>query len=174
MSFKLEELPVEAIARIFGFLDSRGLIAVSQLNHFFRDLMDNFSELKYSLALQLAGMVDVDSTLDIRSKLEELERREHAWRTMDLSRSATVTVPHMTSHIYDLSGGIYLLGDCLGRHPSRETGSLRFFDLTTCSSGSPTKRTEPWPEMRLETNIVDIGFCLNEFDLVAVVGVKDE
>lgn len=173
MAINLEDLPVEAIARILSFLDYNDLFAVSRLNDLFRDIYKNFPELQYSYALQESGMVDVDSSLDIRTKLGELLRREQAWRTMDLSRKVTVKVPHRTSHIYDLSGGVYLLGDCKNSTFSRETQTLRFFDLTTCTSG-PEVRQEAWPEMKLETNIVDIAFGLHEFDLVAVVGTKQE
>ena len=171
MTINLEDLPIEAIARILSFLDYKDSRAVLRLNRLFADVYNSFPELQYSLALQEAGMVDSDPSVDIRTKLKELERRERAWRTMDLKRKVTVNVTHRTSHIYDLSGGIYLLGDCKNSLASRETRTLRFFDLTTCTSG-PDVRSEPWPEMRLDTSIVDIGFGLHEFDLVAVIGTK--
>ncbi|KAL5520572.1 hypothetical protein ACEPAG_9796 [Sanghuangporus baumii] len=195
----LQDLPVETIARIFAFLDWRDLLVVSQLNTFFRDVYNSFPELEYSFQLQVSGMVDTNTylniknngpgALDVRSKVEEIRRRERSWRMMDLSRNVTrVIVPHRTSHIYDLSGGVYLLGDCKHSVISRDTHSLRFFDLTSCAasgkssasgSGSvnagpgPAVRSDPWPEMKIEgNNIIDIGFGLQEFDVVAVVGIR--
>ncbi|KAH8115071.1 hypothetical protein DFH11DRAFT_144236 [Phellopilus nigrolimitatus] len=171
MSSNLQELPVEVIAKIFAFLGFKDLISVSRLNHFLRDVYEGFPELQYSFALQVAGMVDGEPSFDIRRKLEELNRREEAWRTLDLSRVVNVKIPHRTSHIYDLSGGIYLLGDCFNYTVTRDTHSLRMFDLASCASG-PSIRTESWREIKLDTHIIDVGFCLREFDLLAVVGIK--
>ncbi|EJD05129.1 uncharacterized protein FOMMEDRAFT_145732 [Fomitiporia mediterranea MF3/22] len=168
---RFEELPVEAVARILSFLDWKDLLVVSSLSRFLREAYQSFPELQLSYALQTYAMIDTDPTLNMRRKLNELERRERAWRELDPLHKVTIKIPHRTSHIYDLSGGVYLLGDCKNSIVSRDTKTLRFFDLSTCTTG-PAVREESWPEIRLETNIVDIGFGLDEFDLVAVVGIN--
>lgn len=166
----LQDLPVETIARIFGFLNWSDLLVVSQLNSFFRDVYRSFPELKYSYALQVSGMVDTHeyykstysrgATItehdghtsqtgciaefssfggDIRTKTGAIQDREYNWRRMDLRDHFTrVVVPHRTSHIYDLSGGVYLLGDCKHSVISRDTHSLRSLDLNRCTRSGRT------------------------------------
>ncbi|EJD05128.1 uncharacterized protein FOMMEDRAFT_154315 [Fomitiporia mediterranea MF3/22] len=155
---KLEELPVEAVARILSFLDWKDLLVVSKLCRFLHEVYQSFPELQLPYAMQTYGMIDTDPTLSMQCKLSEIERRERAWRELDPLHKVTVKVPHRTSNIRDLSGGVYLLGDRKNSLVSHDTKTLRFFDLSTCTTG-PT------------TNIVDGGFGLYEFDLVAVVGV---
>lgn len=171
MTPSIQDLPVETIVRILLFLEYKDLLSIPCLNLFFRDLYEKFPVLQYSLALQIYGMTDSNPYLDARSKLEELERRERAWRVMDLSRKVTVKVPVKTSRVYDLSGGVYFLGDCKGSIDSLGTHTLRFYDLSPCVSEMGL-RDDPWPEISIDANIVDFGLALNEFDLVAIVGTR--
>ena len=172
MAPTLEELPAEAIACIFNFLDIYDLTNVSRVNRLFHDVVTTFPQLQYRSSLQVAGMKDggTGENMEMRRKLAEVERRERAWRSMDLSRRTRVKVLHQTSHIYDLSGGVYVLGDCKNAIASRNTITLRHFDLSKCGQD---KRVivEDWPEMSVDSDIVDMGLSLAEFDLIAIVGL---
>ncbi|THH03895.1 hypothetical protein EW145_g5925 [Phellinidium pouzarii] len=172
-SSRLNELPAELIERIFSHLDFKDLIVVGRVNHYLRDVYTSSMELQYRFALDVSGMVDGEPVNNMRSKLVELRRREAAWHALDLSRKVTVHVPHRTSHIYDLSAGIYLLGDCYAYTVTRETRSLRVFDLRMCAT-APATCTGPWRELTIDADIVDIAFSLYEFDLIAIVGIKQE
>lgn len=171
MPCSIEELPIEAVAAILRFLDVYDLVAVSRLNRFFHDIVKDFPYLQYHFARELYDMRDVNTgcAMDIRKKVAEIERRERAWRAMDLSNKTCVKVRHQTSHIYDLSGGVYLLGDCKRYLQSRNTITLRHLDLAKCSQKKSV--AEDWPELTVESDIVDMGLSLPEFDLIAIVGL---
>lgn len=185
--FILESLPNEIIVKILyhlfvdDALDGTATFkAVCSANPLLKNICLSSPVLRYQLALNALGMVDGDSHLDSASKLAELNRHESSWRALsaidsdNVIRRTTVHVPFRASHIYDLSAGIYLLGECKSDALIRETHVLRVLDLRTLDTAASEKRPAApvWPEITVNAEIVDIGFCLHEFDLLAVVGQR--
>ena len=101
-------LPVELLEEILLHLSPDDLLAVQQLSKAFQALILESVELQYTLALRTHGLIDGPSPVSKNVKLDEVRRKEKAWGTLDLSRKTTVRVGHLASHIYDLSGGVYL------------------------------------------------------------------
>lgn len=167
----LNLLPIELLEKILIYLSGPDLTTASCLNSSMYKIIKDSVEIQYSLALEMHGMADGDKSQSIKDKLTELLRREKAWMSLDLSRRVSVKVPHNPSHIYDLSGGVYLLGDCEQFTETRDTKSLRFCDLTSCRNG-PAIREETWRKMSIPDSIVDVGFALQEHDLIGIIGLR--
>lgn len=171
-------LPEEIIAHVlfYTFLDagsnvSRLFTNVCRAGRPLRDICLNSPIIRYHLALNAYGMIDGDSYEDAAAKLKELNRRERSWRQLSFSglTRKTIPVPFHPSHIYDLSSGVYLLGQCKRDFRIPKTHSLRILDMREAlkSDASPV-----WPEFTVDAEIVDIGICLHEFDLLAVIGQR--
>lgn len=168
-------LPIELIEKILSFLsEPHDLTSAACLNGSIYKIIKDSVEIQYALNLKAHGMIDGDKSRSASEKLTELLRMEEAWKTLDLSRRVSVKVPHHPSHIYDLSGGVYLLGDCEQDTGTRETRSLRFYDLTRHRDGPVTGiREETWREMSIPDTIVDVGLAVQELDLIGIVGVRE-
>lgn len=175
----LKDLPDEIIVKILHFLFTDDAFqstdqfkVICKADPLLEEICVGNPLLRYQLALNALGMVDGDSNLDAASKLEQLNRREHAWRSLSLDncRRTQVRIPFRASHIYDLSAGVYLLGECKTEGHLRDTHTLRVLDLRQVGeSGVPPL---VWPEVKVDAEIVDIAFCLHEHDLLAVVGQR--
>lgn len=165
-------LPIELNEKILILLSPQDLTSAACLNGSIYKIIKDTVEVQYALSLMTHGMIDGDKSRSASEKLTELLRVEEAWRTLDLSRRVSVKVSYHSPHIYDLSGGIYLHGDCEQATETRETRSLRFYDLTRCRNVT-AMHEETWRRMSIPDLIVDVGLALQEHDLIGIVGVRE-
>ncbi|KAG6856317.1 hypothetical protein H0H87_005597 [Tephrocybe sp. NHM501043] len=100
--------------------------------------------------------------MSINDRLQLLKRSELGWSAFHVDFQTTLRIPHEPFGIYDLTGGIYLMGDVSQK-------ALHYCTLPSNPGDSIT-----WSRIDLHKSltVVDIGLCLYEHDLVAVVTTK--
>ncbi|TDL27091.1 hypothetical protein BD410DRAFT_783271 [Rickenella mellea] len=167
----LLDLPTELAVQIFGLLDVNDLISSRLICRSTNAIYNGSSLLQYLFSLRVAGFIDHGGHMNVRHKLHLLRTQEERWRNLDLSNKVTVETQHTPSNIYDLSGGVYVLGDSERDIIRRRTLSLRYLDLHEASLKSGLV-TEAWPQLSFGAKIIDIGLALEEHDLVAVISRK--
>ncbi|KXN81081.1 hypothetical protein AN958_06125 [Leucoagaricus sp. SymC.cos] len=155
----LLDLPPEILTHILLFLPSTNVLTCHLVNRYLHKLITGSVEIRYYLAGQLTGQIDNPrSTLDIAERLDRLAKREKRWDYIEPTFAKTkVDVPFFTSGIYDLTGGVYLLGES-----SRKV--LHYMYLPT----TPDEEVV-WKEVRTKHPIIDMGLCVYEHDLLAIV-----
>ncbi|KDQ26006.1 hypothetical protein PLEOSDRAFT_1113654 [Pleurotus ostreatus PC15] len=179
MPFYLFSLPPELITRILLHARIQDVIRCLQVNTSLRDLIRNTLILQYSIDAHFAGAevlngTDIDILTDttLAERVSHLKERETAWRILRPDFRERINVLHTASGIYDLSGGIYFLGEAIS-HDSMldrmQTVGLRYLRL-------PNKMFEEskWESIEVEAPIVDIGLSVYEHDLIAVITTSTE
>lgn len=191
-------LPPELIGQIFYFLSPEDIITCSKVNSQLRTLITSSVGLQYSLALDAVRAEDNPLCIDsIASKMQALKNSENAWKFLDSKQRRKVRVTYLQSGVYDLSSGIYLLSDHGRRRlytidlnsltPNTPQASRRAAGSTTTiglgeqfvgdggyvNAGTPKQRMKEeiikWKKVESEKFIVDLGLCVYEHDLIALV-----
>lgn len=98
-----------------------------------------------------------NSNLSVNDRLMQLTTKDSRWEQLSLNFSKSVNVPFPTSGIYDLTGGIYLLGD-----------SSRKGLYYTYLPNKPDEEVQ-WKVVRTDQTILDMGLCVYEHDLLAII-----
>lgn len=88
---------------------------------------------------------------------------EERWQDWDYTSFNRLEVQHRPSGIYDLTSGIFILGE--GSTLGRLTVGLRWVDLRF-------GKDLVWHRFDLQTPIVDLGLNVLEWDLIAVVSMS--
>lgn len=186
----LLSLPPELIGQILYFLSPEDIVTCSTVNSQLRVLIASSVGLQYTLALDAVRAEDNPLCIDsIASKLQALKNSENAWKFLDTKQRRKVRVTYLQSGVYDLSSGIYLLSD----HGRRR---LYTIDLNSLTPNTPQARrkadeeqqraasgnvkTTPnnqqlkeeiikWKKVESQKFIVDLGLCVYEHDLIALV-----
>jgi hypothetical protein len=162
---QLLDCPPEILVHIFAQLpltSLRGLLATSKgLNN----LVSASVLLQYILHLEssahsLYPSVSLSSLMDRLKVLTHAEKRWQDWEYTSFNR---LEVQHRPSGIYDLTSGIFILGE--GSNLGRLTVGLRWVDL---------RKDFVWNRIDLHTPIVDLGLNVLEWDLIAVVSMCAE
>lgn len=166
---RFSDLPVEIALKIFSYLDVGDLLTIGALNKSSHDVIRSSSLIQYLSCLQTTGQQDESALFDTHNKLERLRGHEQAWGSLDLGEPVTVQVTHRPSNVYDLSGGVYVLGDRHLPRQSRTTTALRYVDLSAPGLRSFGEEFRSWPRLALGVNIVDFGLALTEHDLLAAI-----
>jgi hypothetical protein len=152
------DLPPEILTTILLFLPVHSILRCKRVNHYLANLISNCAEIQYSLCARLATQLDNPKCpLSAKERFSQLSARESRWEEMTINFQKSIKVPFLTSGIYDLTSGVYLLGDA-----SRM--ALHYTYL-------PNRPDEEvvWKELRTEQTIIDMGFCVYEHDLLAVI-----
>jgi hypothetical protein len=158
MTISILELPTELLIRIFCDLDSSDLVSCQLTHSSLCTIIDESVLLSYRKALQLAGVEDnPHSKLPISERLRLLNAQENAWLDFHIDFRQTITVNHSTSGIYDLTGGVYLLGN-------RNCHALHYLTLPTQPSDATT-----WTKIDVDRNLIDMALAVHEHDLIAIV-----
>lgn len=163
MTVQFIDLPQELLTQILSNLPPKQLVFPIQLvNHYLRDLVQTSSAPQYQMATAFAGLQDdPKSTLVPVERLEALRSYENAWQNFAVKKHQQIQVMHRTSGLYDLSQGIYILGEYIGGVLEYPTAVLRWVDLS---------QDEPnWQSICVDRNIVDFGIAVKEHDLIALV-----
>jgi len=155
---QFSDLPLELIAHILSKTSPNDLLACKLINKYFYNLIQSSILLQYHLALDSAKATDNPySSLSSSERLKALKDSESAWAFLRPKLTATIPVPHNPSGIYDLTGGVYLLGNA-------NRTQLHYLKLP--SSG---KDAMYWEVIDVGKTIIDMGLCVYEHDLIAIV-----
>lgn len=163
----LLDCPPELLIHIFAYLpvtSLRGLLVTSKsLNN----LISTSVLLQFLLHLQTSAhsLYPSTSTSSITDQLQVLADSEKRWQDWEFTSHNRLEVLHRPSGIYDLTSGIFILGE--GSALGRLTVGLRWVDLRL--GGDLV-----WNRFDLQTPIVDLGVNVLEWDLIAVVSMCAE
>ncbi|KAF8063143.1 hypothetical protein FPV67DRAFT_1782712 [Lyophyllum atratum] len=153
----LLDLPPEVIVLILCYLDLPDFVSAIRTNHTLYNTR-TVHVLRYRFALQAAAVEDnPDSSVLIAQRLALLKDREEGWGGFNFDFRRKIPVRHTPSGIYDMTGGIYLLGD-------ENRRALHYCKL-------PSKPSDPatWSQIRIDRELIDMGLAIYEHDLIAVV-----
>jgi hypothetical protein len=154
----LLDLPTELLIRIFCDLDLSDLVSCQLTHSSLCTIITECAVLLYRKAVQSAGVEDNPSSkISISGRLDLLNARENAWMNFRIDFKQSIKVNHLPSGIYDLTGGVYLLGN-----ESRRT--LHYLTLPTKSSDVAT-----WSKIDVDRSIIDMALAVHEHDLIAIV-----
>jgi hypothetical protein len=155
------DLPNELIIHILSYLTHKDLIACQLSNRALYTVIKASVLLQYKIALSTFKATDNPSCLlDVSERLQALKSSEDAWTFLRNVFNRRIAVDFEVSGIYDLTGGVFLLGNV-----SRT--ALHYIKLP-----SSIEDNVEWKKIQLdpeESTIIDMGFCLHEHDLLAVV-----
>ena len=160
----LLDCPPELLIRIFSHLpltSLRGLLTTSKA---LNDLISSSVLLQYLLHLQSSAhsLYPSRPAYSLIDQLKVLTDSEKRWQDWDYTTYNRLEVEHRPSGIYDLTSGIFILGE--GSALGRLTVGLRWVDLRL-------GRDLVWNRFDLQTPIVDLGVNVLEWDLIAVLSM---
>jgi len=155
------DLPNELVIQILSNLTHRDLVSCQLSNKLLHTTIKDSVLLQYQIALSTFKVADSPSCpLSLSERLQALKDSEAAWSCLRKDFERRIDVNHDISGIYDLTGGVFLLGNV-------ERTAFHYIKLPS-SVGVDTQ----WRMIRLnhdEGTIIDMGFCLYEHDLLAVI-----
>ncbi|EIN08121.1 hypothetical protein PUNSTDRAFT_126874 [Punctularia strigosozonata HHB-11173 SS5] len=172
----LLSLPPEILIEILAELPYRSLFAAICTCKTLHALVATSPRIQYALQSSIAGVAPIDESLTLHpvaSRLEALRKREENWSNLTFTGVTEIPVRHRPSGIYDLTAGVYLLGESaratrgadLGNF-ERRTKAVRFVRLPT--KPTPSEDVE-WERIDIGEDVVDIGLNVHEHDLIAIV-----
>ncbi|TFK68369.1 hypothetical protein BDN72DRAFT_841846 [Pluteus cervinus] len=154
------DLPTELQIYILSLLPFSCLPTLKLVSHSFQDLIQNAVILEYHQACFQAGMVpNPHCPLPISERLNTLREREDAWSHLSIDFTKMMMVPRAPSGIYDLTGGVYLLG-------TAERKSLMVLRLPSTQAEANALQ---WEVLDVGEPFIDIGLAVQEHDLVGVL-----
>ena len=157
----LLDLPNELIVQILSYLTPQDLIVCQLSNSALYTTIKASVILQFQVALSTYKATDnPSSSLSVSERLQALKASEDAWTFLRADFKRSIAVDFEVSGIYDLNGGVFLLGNV-----SRSV--LHYVKLPSLFEDDVE-----WKQIRLdprEGTIIDMGFCLHEHDLLTVV-----
>ncbi|KAJ7031599.1 hypothetical protein C8F04DRAFT_960153 [Mycena alexandri] len=162
--FRLVDLPPELLVHIFTFLPKDAIHCCRQTSRYLCEFIESSIELRYQVARELAYVTDNPaSILPISERIARLSARESGFSNMTPSWVRTIPVPFRTAGLYELSGGLFWLGES-GRQ------ALRYVVLPTEPPGtsSPPIQWERIASSSSQSRIIDFGLAIDEHDLVVI------
>lgn len=159
--FKLLQLPSELVIRILSYLDLPPLISCLKSCRVLHTTISNSVLLQYIIELQAAGFENNSNcTLNLSERLRRLKAREQSFLRFRPDFTKTIPIPHDGLGIYELSGGVFALGES-----SRKV--LPFLKLPSAES-----EEAKWEDITMldpDRFIVDAGVAIEEHDLVVLI-----
>ena len=151
-------LPPEIINSILDDLSPLDVAACRLSSKFLNTAIRESVMLQYKLALTRAFAEDCPSSYSLTvDKMKALKSIESSWINMKPDFSRSILVPLRQSGVYDLTAGVYLLSDS-------ERTSLGYLRLPENEADDPQ-----WEMHKVGKLIIDVGLCVYEHDLLAVV-----
>jgi len=159
------DLPAELLVQILSFLPSSDILSSGLLvNRYLHNLIKESSLLQYHIETKHAGVEDnPQSTMVTAERLEALRRSQYAWANFFVGKRVNLPVRHRSSGLYDLSAGVYVLGELGDGSADYPTPALRYTNLCT------DQGNKPWARISVDRNIIDFGLAIREHDLIALV-----
>ena len=162
LAMTLLNLPNELIIQILFDLPHQDLISCQLSNNTLYTIIKNSVLLQLRIALSTFKATDNPScSLNVSERLKALKHSEEAWSLLRKDFKRRIAVNHQESGIYDLSAGVFLLGNATRT-------ALHYVKLPS----SVEDNVECWKKIQLdhsEGTIIDMGFCLYEHDLLAII-----
>jgi F-box-like len=157
----LLDLPNELIVQILSYLARKDLISCQLSNTALYTVINASVLLQFQIALSTFKATDnPSSSLSLSERLQALKGSENAWTFLRKDFNRRIAVNFEVSGIYDLNGGVFLLGNV-------SQAALHYIKLP-----SSIEDDIEWKKIRLdpsEGSIIDMGFCIPEHDLMTVV-----
>ena len=158
----LLDLPNELIIQILSHLTHQDLVACQLSNTALYTAIKASVLLQFQIALSTFKATDNPSCpLSVSERLQALKSSENAWTFLRQDFNQRIAADFQASTIYDLSGGVFLLGDV-------SLTALHYIKLP-----SSIEDDVQWKKIQLNPAedgiIIDMGFCVYEHDLLAVV-----
>jgi hypothetical protein len=173
---QLLELPPELLVPILSYLPLACLLSATSTCTTLHSLLLTSPTLRYRLALLSAHQLDQRSpkcTLAPAQRLARLEDSQRRWRSLNpVGMSKLGLSDGWSSGIYDLSGGVYFLGESLpgaSMTRIRTTRAVRWAKLPDPSASTGSTPPVDWRRVDLGEDVVDIGVNVLEHDLLGVV-----
>ncbi|KAF9510856.1 hypothetical protein BS47DRAFT_1347467 [Hydnum rufescens UP504] len=105
----MQNLPVEAVLRIFSFLDGQQIARCAEVCAYFKDMITRSTAMQYAIKLAMYGYSERhdDRVLPkpVTTRINQLECHIRAWNNLDWVESL-VTIPN--AQFRALSGGIFV------------------------------------------------------------------
>lgn len=181
MKLSLLDLPPELIIQLLSYLPHTCILRCRLTHPFLLKLIDNSAHLQYIIELAASGFENNPSPtckLVIGDRLRLLKTQEQAWINLNFAKTVKIETKPKPSSIYDLTGGIFLLGETTESGPDT-TEALNLTHLPSKDDDFNEKERDearsylpnPWWTIDLKTNckLVDVGLAVHEHDLIAVV-----
>jgi len=161
---KLFDCPPEVLVHTFANLPLSSLRALLATSRALNNLISTSALLQYILHLQSSAhsLYPSGSSVSLIDQLKVLVDAEERWKDWDYNSFSRLEVQHQPSGIYDLTSGIFILGESSPH--ARLTQALHWVDLRL-------GKDLVWHRFDLRTTIVDLGLNVLEWDLIAVVSV---
>jgi hypothetical protein len=161
---QLLDCPPELLVHIFAYLPLTSLRGLLMTSKTLNNLISTSVLLQYILHLQSSvhSLYPSVSTTSLVDQLKVLTDAEKRWQDWEYTSFNRLEVQHRPSGIYDLTSGIFILGE--GSTLGRLTVGLRWVDLRL-------GKDLVWNRFDLQTPIVDLGLNVLEWDLIAVVSM---
>ena len=157
----LLNLPNELLIQILAHLNHQDLIACQLSDKALHTTIKHSILLQFRIALSTFKATDNPSChLSVSERLKALKDSENAWTYLHKDFKRRIAINFEVSGIYDLSGGVFLLGNATRT-------ALHYIKLP-----SSIDDHVQWKNIELnhsEGMIIDMGFCIHEHDLLAVV-----
>jgi hypothetical protein len=164
----LLNLPRELLVEILCFLDLSDLISCKLTNRLLRDIVQTSVNIQYRMDLQFHGLTNNSAcSLTIAERHTQLKARENAWEQLETNFQHTIAVPHRPSSIYDMTAGVFLLGEAGDTQFS--TKSLMHLILPSLKDVGTDKITPEWSKTDPNMQVIDLAMGVEEHDLIAVV-----
>jgi len=160
----LLDLPSELIIQILSNLTHKDLISCQLSNSTLYTVIKDSVLLQFRIALSTFKATDNPSCpLSIPERSKALKDSEEAWTSLREKFRRRITVNHEPSNIFNLTGGVFSLGNAART-------ALHYIKLPFSAEDEVE-----WQKVQLdpsEGTIINMGFCLHEHDLLAVVTTK--
>jgi hypothetical protein len=156
---RLLALPDEILVQTLCALSIVDLFACKLTCFKLNSIIKSTAEIQYVIALELAGLEDNKGCylLSPAEKAARVAQAQLAWKKQKPIFTTNVKVEHETSGVYDLTGGVYLLG-------GKRRLDLRYVPLPDSEEEQPE-----WKGIGMGETVIDMGLCIDEHDLVVVV-----
>ncbi|KAF8815658.1 hypothetical protein BYT27DRAFT_7238326 [Phlegmacium glaucopus] len=155
------DLPNELVIQILSDLTNRDLIACQLSNKLLHTAIKDSVLLQFKIALSTFKATDSPTCpLSLAERLQALKDSEAAWSYLRRDFERRIVVDFAVSGIYDLTGGVFLLGNA-------DRSALHYIKLP-----SSIEDDAEWRMIQVdhgEGRIIDMGFCVYEHDLLAVI-----
>lgn len=148
----------ELAIRILSYLSLPDIFACQRTHSALNKLIKNSTLVQYHIATQLAGVDDNPwSRVGVHERLERLALQEAGWAQHEFDFLRKIPIMHDHSGTYELTGGVYLLGN-RGGHA-----------VHYCILPSKPSDEARWSKIDVDATIIDVGLAIYEHDLIAVV-----
>ncbi|VDB85013.1 unnamed protein product [Peniophora sp. CBMAI 1063] len=159
-------LPPEIWDEILVYQDARDLLRLRLLCRSMQDIIDSSSFAQYLIECFCAGVEDeLRAGKPYAERLALLRERESAWRTMTPCRRQDVPLCFRPSGLYDITGGVFILG----RNSVPEFMHTSGYSVFQLPSTGDANWQPQWRDLELKLDVLDFAVSVQEHDLNAVV-----